>query len=120
VSKYINLDVSASEYYTVADGMIVDEGGIDLLIDEEPICAVSFKDIDPFKLMYDVIPEDFDLPDHLSKNQWRERLGELQETAREAKDLSAEDFEQAVLSLETTIRGLLEALAIMNKWEAKK
>jgi hypothetical protein len=120
VTTFNNLDISGGEMYDVADGIIIDEGGIDLLVDGEPRLAASFNDLDTFELMYAVLPEDFELPAYLSKNAWRERLGELQETAEEAKDLSEEDFEQAVVSVEVTIRGLLESLAIMNGWEAKK
>jgi hypothetical protein len=51
---------TTSTEYASADTMILDEAGIELLIDGEMELGASFENLDSFQLAYAVLPEDFD------------------------------------------------------------
>lgn len=52
---------TSSEEYASAEEMLIDEGGIELLIDGEIELGGSFENLDNFELAYRVLPEYFDL-----------------------------------------------------------
>lgn len=54
---------TTSTEYASADTMILDEAGIELLIDGEMELGASFENLDSFQLAYAVLPEDFDTTD---------------------------------------------------------
>lgn len=114
MTTFNNLDISGGEMYDVADGIIIDEGGIDLLVDGEPRLAVSFYGLDPYELMYAILPEDFELPEHMSKADWNECVAEL-ETIRGTID--EEDIPELVIGLEGSLRLILLQLAAINGWK---
>lgn len=47
-----------TDEYAMADTMVIDEGGIDLLLDGDQVIAASFEGLDPLKLMFDIMPEE--------------------------------------------------------------
>lgn len=58
----LNVKTSSQEYAS-AETMLIDEGGVELLIDGEIELGGSFEDLDNFELAYRVLPEDFELED---------------------------------------------------------
>lgn len=54
---------TSSEEYASAETMLIDEGGIELLIDGEIELGGSFENLDNFELAYRVLPEHFELED---------------------------------------------------------
>ena len=109
-----NLDDSAFNLYAAADEMIVDEGGIDLKVDGDFICSASFKDVDPFQLMYAIIPEDFELPEFIDKEEWDQAQRTMLEAIPEATE---EEKQRAIDQAETTARAALDTLAALKGWE---
>lgn len=61
-----------------ADEMVIDEGGIDLKVDGASVLSASFDGVDLFQLAYEVLPEDFEMPE-LEREQWLETLDTLGE-----------------------------------------
>lgn len=60
----MNLKVStSSNEYASAEEMVIDEAGIELLIDGQIELGGSFENLDSFQLAYAVLPEDFILED---------------------------------------------------------
>lgn len=45
-----------------AEEMRLDEGGFDLLVDDNIVISGSFENLDPFELAYRVLPEDPEIP----------------------------------------------------------
>lgn len=114
VAIFDNLDDSAFNLYAAADEMIVDEGGIDLKVDGDFICSASFKDVDPFQLMYAIIPEDFELPEFIDKEEWDQAQRTMLEAIPEATE---EEKQRAIDQAETTARAALDTLAALKGWE---
>ena len=114
VAIFDNLDDSAFNLYAAADEMIVDEGGIDLKVDGDFICSASFKDVDPFQLMYAIIPEDFELPEFIDKEEWDQAQRTMLEALPEATE---EEKQRAIDQAETTARAALDTLAALMGWE---
>lgn len=54
---------TSSEEYASAEEMLIDEAGIDLLIDGQIELGGSFEGLDNFQLAYAVLPEDFEVED---------------------------------------------------------
>ena len=52
---------TTSTEYASADTMILDEAGVELLIDGEMELGASFENLDSFQLAYAVLPTDFEL-----------------------------------------------------------
>lgn len=51
---------TTSTEYASADHMILDEAGVELLIDGEMELGASFENLDSFQLAYAVLPVDFE------------------------------------------------------------
>lgn len=109
-----NLDDSAFNLYAAADTMIVDEGGIDLKVDGDFICSASFKDVDPFQLMYAIIPEDFELPGNLTKAEWDSAIAGIRD---EVPGASRKELEEVIAQAELAARTALQTLALVKGWE---
>jgi hypothetical protein len=63
------LDVeTSSEEYASAETMLIDEAGVELLIDGEIQLGGSFENLDNFELAYRVLPEDFELDEQAGFN----------------------------------------------------
>ena len=54
---------TTSGEYASAEEMLIDEAGIDLLIDGQVELGGSFESLDNFQLAYAVLPEDFEHED---------------------------------------------------------
>lgn len=51
---------TSSEEYASAEEMVIDEAGIELLIDGQIELGGSFENLDSFQLAYAVLPEDYE------------------------------------------------------------
>lgn len=56
----LNVATSSKEYVS-AETMLLDEGGVELLIDGEIVTGGSFENLDNFELAYRVLPDDWEL-----------------------------------------------------------
>lgn len=99
-----------------ADEITIDEAGIDLRIDGEIELGASFEGIDNYALALDVLPEDFELPDDVTKelfdqhvNQWL--LTYENTEGREAKVEAIISLEMAARTFLTVLKGIREAEA---------
>lgn len=79
----LNVKTSSQEYAS-AETMLIDEGGVELLIDGEIELGGSFENLDNFELAYRVLPEHFELESTLFYEQ---------KVAREA---SEDELEQII------------------------
>lgn len=59
---------TSSEEYASAEEMIIDEAGLELLIDGNIELGGSFENLDPFQIAYAVLPEDFEHEDEAHAN----------------------------------------------------
>lgn len=75
---------TTSTEYASADHMILDEAGIELLIDGEMELGASFENLDSFQLAYAVLPVDFELSD------------DAEGLLRQFSDNGGEDAEEAL------------------------
>lgn len=64
---------TSSEEYASAEEMLIDEGGIELLIDGEIELGGSFENLDNFELAYRILPEFFELEDGESYSVYLEK-----------------------------------------------
>lgn len=55
----LNVATSSKEYVS-AETMLLDEGGVELLIDGEIVTGGSFENLDNFELAYRVLPDDWE------------------------------------------------------------
>ena len=51
---------TSSKEYVSAETMMLDEGGVELLIDGEIVTGGSFENLDNFELAYRVLPDDWE------------------------------------------------------------
>lgn len=56
---------TSSEEYASAEEMLIDEGGIELLIDGEIELGGSFENLDNFELAYRILPEYYEHEDEV-------------------------------------------------------
>ena len=56
----MNVATSSKEYVS-AETMMLDEGGVELLIDGEIVLGGSFENLDNFELAYRVLPDDWEM-----------------------------------------------------------
>lgn len=102
-----------SDEYAMADTLVIDEGGIDLLQDGDSVLAASFEGLDPFQLMFDILPEDFRLPSHLTKEGWE---AALEETRKDAYEASRKEIDEGIEEMQNAIYAALWTLAIVKGW----
>lgn len=67
----LNVKTSSKEYIS-AETMLIDEGGVELLIDGEIELGGSFESLDNFELAYRVLPEHFEHEDERHADNERE------------------------------------------------
>lgn len=79
---------TSSEEYASAETMLIDEGGIELLIDGEIELGGSFENLDNFELAYRVLPEHFELEDTVCFDPTLEKMAN--------SELTEYDLEMAI------------------------
>lgn len=74
-----------------AEEMRLDEGGFDLLVDDNIVISGSFENLNPFELAYRVLPEDPDLPDYYKSRGHEASMERVFQKIR-TEDIEAEVF----------------------------
>lgn len=96
-----------TEEIMYADEFVIDEGGIDLIVDGQCVLGVSFDHVDNFQLAYEVLPESF----ICSSKQEAEDFEKLVQASAD-NVLNIPDVD-----LELAARAFLTALARRNGYE---
>jgi len=105
-----------SDEYAMADTLVIDEGGIDLMLDGDSVMAASFEGLDPFQIMWEILPEDYAPPTGVSQEAWDSGIEESFEAKEES---SPEEIAEAVDFLSRALVGSLLNLAILKGWKTK-
>lgn len=112
LSKHNGQGTAGPEEILYAEEFIIDEGGIDLKMDDESVMSVSFDHVDNFQLAYEVLPEHFTISDPDDAEAWGLLVEEVSKETGVPSDLTDEDIELAA-------RAFLTALARRKGYEKK-
>lgn len=100
-----------SDEYAMGDTLVIDEGGIDVLLNGEQEIAVSFEGLDPIRLMYDIMPED-EFGSH-TREEMEAHRGRVQGLKNELK---SENLEYALGEATKMVYNSILNLAAFHGW----
>lgn len=107
-----------SDELAYADTMVIDEAGIDFLIDGEYELCASLEGLDPYQIAYDIMPKDggLELPDDVTPEYFEECV------ANWVKIYNSDEEKQdeALLSLKMSAQLFLTVLARIGGYEEAK
>lgn len=101
-----------TDEYAMADTMVIDEGGIDLLLDGDQVIAASFEGLDHFQIMRHIVPEDLLKPKDMTQVKFEELLVQIK---AESEGATKEEREKGIDMLQRTIVGSLITLALLKE-----
>lgn len=105
-----------SDEYAMGDTLVIDEGGIDVLLNGEQEIAVSFEGLDPYRLMFDILPEDYVPQSTFTQEQWDTSVAEAIESKATATE---EEIAQALDIASNILVSTLYNIAILKGWKTK-
>lgn len=102
-----------SDEYAMADTLVIDEGGIDLLLDGDSVMAASFEGLDPYRLMFEILPEDFVPQSTFTQEEWNNAVAEATESKENATE---EEIAEALDLASNILVSTLYNIAILKGW----
>lgn len=106
-----------SDEYAMADTLVIDEGGIDLMLDGDSVMAASFEGLDIFRVMADMLTEDRIKPVKMSQATFDATMAGIKAETLEA---TKEDIAEGREYLERNIIANLYTLKVISDTLAAK